>query len=52
MQGAPLDDGRIGLEHPEQWPEDAQLFLPAAISLTSIKGLSQVSRASVTPTRV
>lgn len=45
MQGAPLDDGRVGLEHPEEWPADAQTFLPDAICLTSAKELSQVSRA-------
>jgi hypothetical protein len=52
MQGAPLDDGRVGLEHPEEWPADAQSFLPDAISLTSAKELSQVSHASTASTRV
>jgi hypothetical protein len=50
MQKAPLENGRVGLEHPERWPEDAQLFLAEAISLTSAKELSQVSGASITST--
>lgn len=50
MQNAPKENGQVGLDHPEQWPEDAQHFLAEATSATSARELSDVSRASVTAT--
>ena len=48
MQNAPKENGQVGLDYPEQWPEDAQRFLADATSARSARELSEVSRASIT----
>jgi hypothetical protein len=48
MQKSPQENGKVGLEHPERWLDDAQHFLAETTSLTSAKALSKVCGTPIT----